>query len=55
MAEKKKNWTIDTKILFDRRKLCSAADRRDVHKYLLLFYDNAEERAVKTSTERDDK
>ena len=46
MAQKKEKWTIGTKMLFDRRKLCSVVDR--------LFSDNAEERAVKTSTERDD-
>lgn len=55
MAEKKKNWTIDTNMLFDGRKLCSAVDRGNAHKYLSLFYDNSEERAVKTSTEGDEK
>jgi len=42
-------------MLFDGRKLCCAVDRGNAHKYLSLFYDNAGERAVKTSTEGDEK
>lgn len=53
--KRKKNWTIDTNMLFDGRKLCCAVDRGNAHKYLSLFYDNAGERAVKTSTEGDEK
>lgn len=55
MWGKKENWTIDTKMMFDRWKFCPSVGRGDVHNHLGLFYDNVQERNLETSTEENDK